>query len=122
LSSVGRLALIMSARNVKSDQVNINQFCLVLAIFFLAGGYQTAMGDETLKDKALDAKITTSVKTHLVTNDRLKTLTQISVKTVDKTVYLTGAVPTQQEKDLAEQVASRVEHVQRVVNNLVVRP
>ena len=122
MSSVGRLALIMSARNVKSDQVNINQFCLVLAIFFLAGGYQTAMGDETLKDKALDAKITTSVKTHLVTNDRLKTLTQISVKTVDKTVYLTGAVPTQQEKDLAEQVASRVEHVQRVVNNLVVRP
>jgi hyperosmotically inducible protein len=95
---------------------------LVLSIFFLAGGYQTAMGDETLKDKALDAKITTSVKTHLAKDDRLKTLTQISVKTVDKTVYLTGAVPTQQEKDRAEQVASRVEHVQKVVNNLEVRP
>jgi hyperosmotically inducible protein len=94
---------------------------LVLSIFFLAGGSQIALGD-SVKDKALDAKITASVKTHLATNDRLKTLTKISVKTEDKTVYLTGAVPTQQEKDLAEQVASKVEHVQKVVNNLEVRP
>ena len=94
---------------------------LVLSIFFLAGGYQMALG-ETLKDKALDSKITTSVKTHLATNDRLKTLTQISVKTEDKIVYLTGTVPTQQEKDLAEQVTSKVEHVQKVVNNLEVKP
>lgn len=94
---------------------------LVLSIFFLAGGYQMAMG-EGMKDQALDAKITSSVKTHLATNDRLKTLTQISVKTVDKTVFLTGAVPTQQEKDLAEKVASGVEHVEKVVNNLEIRP
>ena len=94
---------------------------LILSIFFLAGSYQMAMAD-SVKDKALDAKITTSVKTHLATNDRLKTLTQISVKTVDKTVYLTGVVPTQQEKDLAEQVASKVEHVEKVVNNLEVKP
>jgi hyperosmotically inducible protein len=94
---------------------------LVLSIFFLAGGYQMAMG-ESVKDKALDAKITTSVKAHLAKDDKLKTLTQISVKTDDKTVYLTGVVPTKQEKDLAEQVASRVEHVQKVVNNLEVRP
>jgi hyperosmotically inducible protein len=95
---------------------------LVLSIFFLAGGYQMALGAESVKDKALDAKITTSVKTHLATNDRLKTLTQISVRTEDKTVYLTGAVPTQQEKDLAEQIVSKVEHVQKVVNNLEVKP
>ena len=94
---------------------------LVLSIFFLAGGYQMAQS-EGMKDTALDAKITSSVKTHLATNDRLKTLTQISVKTVDKTVFLTGTVPTQQEKDLAEQVTSKVEHVQKVVNNLEVRP
>ena len=94
---------------------------LVLSIFFLAGGYQVALAD-SVKDKALDAKITTSVKTHLAKDDKLKTLTQISVKTVDKTVFLTGTVPTQQEKDLAEQVTSRVEHVQKVVNNLQVKP
>ena len=96
---------------------------LVLTIFFLAGGYQMALSEEGgMKDKALDSKITTSVKTHLATNDRLKTLTQISVKTIDKTVFLTGTVPTQQEKDLAEQVTSKVEHVQKVVNNLEIKP
>ena len=95
---------------------------LVLSVFFLAGGYQMALSDEGMKDKAMDAKITSSVKTHLATNDRLKTLTQISVKTVDKTVFLTGTVPTQQEKDLAEQVTSKVEHVQKVVNNLEIKP
>src|ERR1700675_138634 len=84
---------------------------LVLSIFFLAGGYQIALSEEGgMKDKALDAKITTSVKAHLAKDDRLKTLTQISVKTVDKTVTLTGTVPTQQEKDMAEKVASGVEH------------
>ena len=95
---------------------------LVLSVFFLAVGYQLALSEEGMKDKALDAKITSSVKTHLATNDRLKTLTQISVKTVDKTVYLSGTVPTQQEKDMAEQVTSKVEHVQKVVNNLEVKP
>ena len=94
---------------------------LVLSVFFLAGGYQIAMG-EAMKDQAMDAKITSSVKAHLAKDDRLKTLTQISVKTVDKTVTLTGTVPTQQEKDMVEKVASGVEHVQKVVNNLEVKP
>jgi hypothetical protein len=39
---------------------------VVLSIFFLAGSYQTALAD-SVKDKALDAKITTSVKGHLAT-------------------------------------------------------
>lgn len=94
---------------------------LVFSIFFLAGGYQTATAD-SLKDKAVDAKITTSVKGHLAKDDKLKTLTQIHVKTIEKTVHLTGIVPTQQDKAKAEEVASKVEHVQKVVNNLEVRP
>jgi hyperosmotically inducible protein len=94
---------------------------LVLSMFFLAGGYQLALG-ESMKDAALDSKITTSVKAHLAKDDKLKTLTKINVKTENKTVTLTGTVPTQQEKDLAEQVTSKVEHVQKVVNNLEVRP
>jgi hyperosmotically inducible protein len=94
---------------------------LVLSIFFLAAGYQMAAG-ETMKENAVDTKITTSVKSHLVTNDKLHTLTQISVRTVDKTVYLTGAVPTQQEKDRAGEVARGVEHVQKVVNDIEVKP
>ena len=94
---------------------------LVLSIFFLAAGYQTTTG-ETMKENAVDTKITTSVKSHLATNDKLHTLTQISVRTVDKTVYLTGSVPTLQEKSQAEEVASKVEGVQKVVNNLEIRP
>ena len=49
-------------------------------------------------------------------------LTQISVRTDNKVVYLTGSVPTQQEKDLAGEVAQKVEHVQKVVNDLQVKP
>ena len=94
---------------------------LVLSFFFLAAGYQMAAG-ETMKENAVDTKITTSVKSHLATNDKLKTLTQISVRTDNKVVYLTGKVPTQQEKDLAGDVASKVEHVQKVVNDIVVKP
>src|SRR5438034_4690173 len=82
---------------------------LVLSVFFLAGGYQLALSEEGMKDKALDAKITSSVKTHLATNDGLKTLTQISVKTVDKNVYLLATVPTQQEKDLSTQATNKME-------------
>ena len=37
-----------------------------------------------------DTAITTSVKTHLATDGPLKTMTQISVKTVENIVYLTG--------------------------------
>jgi hypothetical protein len=113
--------IISLSKEVSMIRYAYSLIVLVLSIFFLAGGYQTAMS-EGMKDQAMDSKITTSVKSHLATNDRLKTLTQISVKTVDKTVFLTGAVPTQQEKDLAEQVTSKVEHVQKVVNNLEVRP
>jgi hyperosmotically inducible protein len=94
---------------------------LVLSIFFLAAGYQTATG-ETMKENAIDAKITTSVKSHLATSDKLHTLTQISVRTVDKTVYLTGSVPTQKEKDQAGEVARNVEHVKKVVNDIEVKP
>ncbi len=100
---------------------------LVFSVAFVAGGYQTAMGDAKdrmgdAKDSALDSKITTSVKSHLAMDDTLKTLTQISVRTDDKVVYLTGQVPTMQDKNRAEQVAAKVEHVKKVVNNLEIKP
>ena len=94
---------------------------LVLSFFFLAAGYQVAKA-ESVKENAIDSKITTSVKAHLAKDDKLKTLTQISVKTTEKTVYLTGVVPTQQEKDLAGEVAKKVEHVEKVVNDIQVKP
>jgi hyperosmotically inducible protein len=94
---------------------------LVLSFFFLAAGYQVAKA-ESIKDNAVDTKITTAVKSNLATDDKLKTLTQISVKTTEKTVYLSGVVPTQQEKDRAGQVAQKVTDVQKVVNDIQVKP
>ena len=69
-----------------------------------------------------DTAITTSVKTHLATDGPLKTMTQISVKTVENTVYLTGVAPTLQAKNRAEEIARQVEGVQTVVNNITVQP
>jgi osmotically-inducible protein OsmY len=69
-----------------------------------------------------DTAITTSVKTHLATDGPVKTMTQISVKTVENTVYLTGVAATQQAKNRAEEIARHVDGVQTVVNNITVQP
>ena len=69
-----------------------------------------------------DTAITTAVKTHLATEGPLKTMTQISVKTVENTVYLTGVAATPQDKNRAEEIARQVEGVHTIVNNIVVQP
>jgi len=69
-----------------------------------------------------DTAITTAVKAQLATDGALKTMTQISVKTVENTVYLTGVAPTLQAKNRAEEIARQVEGVHTVVNNLTVQP
>jgi osmotically-inducible protein OsmY len=69
-----------------------------------------------------DTVITTAVKTHLATDGPLKTMAQISVKTVENTVYLTGVVPTLQAKNRAEEIVRQVDGVHIVVNNLTVQP
>lgn len=69
-----------------------------------------------------DAAITIAVKTHLTTDGPLKTMTQISVKTVENTVYLSDVAATPQRKQRAEEITRQVDGVQRVVNNLTVQP
>ena len=87
---------------------------------FLTVGCQT--NSQTTGHYIDDTTITTSVKTHLATDGPLKTMTQISVKTVENTVYLTGVAPTLQAKNRAEEIARQVDGVQRVVNNITVQP
>ena len=87
---------------------------------FLTIGCQT--NSQTTGHYIDDTAITTSVKTHLATDGPLKTMTQISVKTVENTVYLTGVAPTLQAKNRAEEIARQVDGVQRVVNNITVQP
>ena len=69
-----------------------------------------------------DTAITTAVKAHLATDGPLKTMTQISVKTVENTVYLTGVAATPHDKNRAEEIARHVEGVQSVVNTITVQP
>jgi len=69
-----------------------------------------------------DTGITTTVKTHLATDGPLKTMTQISVKTVENTVYLTGVASTLQDKNRAEEITRQVQGVHTVVNNITVQP
>ena len=69
-----------------------------------------------------DTAITTAVKAHLATDGPLKTMTQISVKTVENTVYLTGVAATPHDKNRADEIARHVEGVQSVVNTITVQP
>ncbi len=90
------------------------------ASIFLTIGCQTNL--QTTGHYIDDTAITTAVKTHLVTDGPLKTMTQISVKTVENIVYLTGVAPTMQAKNRAEEIARQVDGVQTVVNNITVQP
>ena len=69
-----------------------------------------------------DTAITTSVKAHLAAEGPLSTMTQISVKTVESIVYLTGVAPTMQAKSRAEEIARQVDGVQTGVINITVQP
>jgi osmotically-inducible protein OsmY len=87
---------------------------------FLTIGCQTQ--SQTTGHYIDDTAITTSVKTHLATDGPLKTMTQISVKTVENTVYLTGVAATLEAKNMAEEITRQVDGVQRVENNITVQP
>jgi hyperosmotically inducible protein len=69
-------------------------------------------GDKTER-VASDSWITTKVKAALLADHRTKG-TEISVKTVNKVVHLTGNVGSQQEIDSAKQIARGIKHVKSV--------
>ncbi len=97
------------------------QILMALGVsIFLTVGCQT--NPQTTGHYIDDTAITTSVKTQLATDGALKTMTQISVKTVENTVYLTGVAPTLQAKNRAEEIARQVDGVHSVVNNLTIQP
>ena len=67
-----------------------------------------------------DNSITGSVKAEL-TKEKTSNLTRISVKTTNGIVNLNGVVDTFEEKARAEPIASKVEGVKHVQNDLQVR-
>ncbi|HVW53005.1 MAG TPA: BON domain-containing protein [Trinickia sp.] len=74
---------------------------------------------ESLGQHISDGTITTKVKAALMTAKDVKS-THIHVKTRRGTVWLTGTVPTSDEKTRAQQVVEGIDGVHQVKNHLKV--
>ena len=81
----------------------------------------TSMTGETLGQNIDDTNITAAVKTKLATGEKASTLTRVNVDTVRGVVTLNGVVETESDRARAEQLASQVGGVKRVINNLQVQ-
>ena len=95
-----------------------NLILAVVAFFALAGC--TAMTGESAGRNIDDATITSSVKAKLAT-DNVASLTRVDVDTNNAVVSLNGIVQSADQKARAQQLASEVGGVHRVVNNLQVQ-
>jgi hyperosmotically inducible protein len=92
---------------------------LIILLVFATSGCATVT-DETLKQEIVDAAITSAVKTKILT-DPVADVGEINVESVKNRVYLTGVVPTIQDKRRAHEVAMEVPWVISVVNDLHVK-
>ncbi|HEY3305234.1 MAG TPA: BON domain-containing protein [Candidatus Binatia bacterium] len=95
----------------------LESLAVVLLVVALAGCQ--AMTGKTAGQNVDDANLTASVKANLVA-DKAANLTRIDVDTNNGVVYLNGTVESPQQKARAEQLASQVKGVKKVVNNLQV--
>ncbi len=98
----------------------VPSFVLIVLLAVLSTGCKTLTG-ETVGEHIDDTNITTVVKTKLA-QEKGVTVTQIHVSTVQRTVYLTGTVPSEALKDRAGAIARGVDGVRGIVNNLKVGP
>jgi hyperosmotically inducible protein len=87
----------------------------ILTLVIAAGGCRTA------GDPYTDARIEAEIKARLV-GEHDANLTRLAVVSSDGTVYLSGVVPSPEQKARAETVAKGVTGVRKVVNALDVRP
>ena len=95
-----------------------NLILAVIAFFALAGC--TAMTGESAGRNIDDTSITSSVKAKLAA-DNVASLTRVDVDTNNAVVSLNGIVQSSDQKARAQQLASEVGGVRRVVNNLQVQ-
>ena len=98
--------------------LTFKKLTITLAVLFFLNGCQ-AMTGATAGQNLDDGVLTTSVKTQLA-SDKLVTLTRVGVETDNGIVHLTGEVETDEQKSHIGSVASQVNGVKRVVNNLQV--
>lgn len=92
---------------------------LVLVVMLaLTTGCQTMTGKRAGANVD-DAGITATVKSKLI-GEKMANLTRVDVDTNNGIVYLNGVVPTEADKQRAEQLANEAGEVREVVNNLQV--
>ena len=98
---------------------SIIRLTVLLVVLFTLTGCQ-AMTGRTAGRNIDDLTITASVKARLVA-DKLSNLTRIDVDTVNGVVSLTGLVESEFEKRRAEDIASLVDGVEKIMNDLQVQ-
>lgn len=86
-----------------------------------AGGCATTGHNQTAGEMIDDTTITTKVKSALLAEKDVNSY-DIQVETFNGTVQLAGFVDSQWQIDKAAQVASAVQGVQHVKNNLIHKP
>ena len=94
----------------------VRSFSAVLAMVFVLAACQATTG-RTAGQNVDDAGVTTRVNAALV-SDKPSNFTRIDVDTTNGVVALNGTVETPEQKARAEQLASRVDGVKKVINNL----
>lgn len=78
------------------------------------------MTGKTAGQNVDDAALTTAVKTKLAA-DKLSSLTRVDVDTNNGTVSLNGVVESSDQRARAQELASQVNGVNRVINNIQVQ-
>lgn len=90
-------------------------------VILFSVGCSVARDQQTVGEYIDDATITTQVKARML-NDPDVSGTSISVETLNGTVMLSGFATTNTEKAAAGSIASRVNGVTEVRNEIAVRP
>ena len=94
---------------------------LTIALAMGVSACSVMRGQETMKEYASDASITTAVKAAHA-RDPAVAATSVGVETMDGIVQLSGFAKTAQEKSRAESLAKEAKGVKSVRNNIIVRP
>lgn len=110
------VALLLKGSPVMIPTIRV---AAALVVLFALSACQ-AMTGRTAGRNIDDLTITTSVKARLVA-DKLSNFTRIDVDTVNAVVSLNGLVESEHEKRRAEDIASLVDGVEQIVNDLQVQ-
>jgi hyperosmotically inducible protein len=97
----------------------IKRFLGFMLLTLSVAGCQ-AMTGRTAGQNIDDATLTGSVKTKLAA-DKVSSLTRVDVDTTNGVVTLNGVVESSEQKARAQELASQVSGVKKLVNNLQVQ-